>query len=154
MPVAEFIWFSISELWFFQHIEKFHEISFVERCGRLIIALEWKLLLPVIEPHLCSCTTGRIVSLPCTLHQLTLVVCWCWWCNSLDQCSLLGGLHLGPSWNTAYELWIVTFRICSYLWSHFHRQPNYNYTYTLRFHDIHPLFQYSLEQVWCHGSWT
>ena len=40
------------------------------------------------------------------------------WCNSLDQCSLLGDLRFGLSWNTVYELWIVTFRICGYLWSH------------------------------------
>jgi len=46
----------------FQHIEKFHEISLVSRSGQLIIAPEWKLLLPVIEAQLCSCTTGRIVT--------------------------------------------------------------------------------------------
>lgn len=61
----------------FQQTEKFHEISLVPRCGQLIIAPEWKLLLPVIEPHLCSCTTGRIVTLPFNLYQLTLVACWC-----------------------------------------------------------------------------
>jgi len=61
----------------FQHIEKFHEISLVSRCGQLIITPEWKLLLTIIEPQLCGCTAGRIVTLSFNLYQLTLVACWC-----------------------------------------------------------------------------